>query len=602
MTIRELALLVSVCCLTWACDPDDGSGENVELATVEYALKVCADGPTTKGIDVSKWQGDIDWPKVAGAGIKFAFIRVSDGLNYPDPKFQYNWAEARAAGVVRGVYQYFRPSQDAVEQATYLLDQMGPLQEGDLPPVIDVETVDGQSAAKVIDQVAIWLETVEQGAGVRPLIYTSAGFWASLGTDGFTDYPLWVANWETDCPLMPDGWTEWVFWQTAADGTVAGIDEAVDLDVFNGDLAALQGFAVGEQEPEPEITPCPVAKTGYTVVEEDGPCGMLPDFANIDQYQSLDGHGGHAWWVPGAVPDPDYGNGINWMLAFEEGGTYELEVYLPAGLDQLTSFATYKIFHGGDSTKVVLDQAAGAGDWASLGTFHFVTGYSDQWVRLGDNYKPEEGPGKRILLDALRLRNTTGCDCATAGETQEHPCDGGGKRQRECDGCTWSDWSECSAGDDADGDLIADATDNCPADPNPEQEDSDDDGLGNACDPDRDGDGVPNGDDNCYTYPNQDQADGDCDGIGDACDTHPDKLCPDDPSADLHEQQEDARTSGAESDDVMGVFRIDEPGSDKAADGGCAATPYSASAASSWFLLAALCLLLAWRRSLTGTR
>ena len=143
-------------------------------------LQVCAAGPTLEGIDVSKWCGDIDWDQVAATGLEFAIIRVSDGLNYYDYKFTYNWAEARRVGITRGVYQYFRPSQDPIAQANLLITEVGALETGDLPPVIDVETSDGQSTSTVVTKVQQWLDHVEAGLGVTPIIYTSPGLWNGI--------------------------------------------------------------------------------------------------------------------------------------------------------------------------------------------------------------------------------------------------------------------------------------------------------------------------------------------------------------------------------------------------------------------------------------
>lgn len=87
-------------------------------STGEALVNVCPkSGTLVKGVDVSKWQATIDWTKVKGAGYDFAFIRASDGLNYPDGMFQANWQGAKAAGVIRGVYQFFRPSRDPIAQA-----------------------------------------------------------------------------------------------------------------------------------------------------------------------------------------------------------------------------------------------------------------------------------------------------------------------------------------------------------------------------------------------------------------------------------------------------------------------------------------------------
>src|SRR6266545_2185857 len=101
------------------------------------AAMVCAKGATVPGIDVSKWQGTIDWSAVASSGVVFAFIRVNHGLDDIDEEFAASWSGARRAGVVRGAYQYFLPDEDAVAQADLFLARMGPLEPGDLPPVLD---------------------------------------------------------------------------------------------------------------------------------------------------------------------------------------------------------------------------------------------------------------------------------------------------------------------------------------------------------------------------------------------------------------------------------------------------------------------------------
>ncbi len=507
MRFRHQGLLVLAISLLACCGDPGPEAWDPGQETDLYGLNVCPAGPVTPGIDVSKWQGDINWSKVAGAGIRFAFIRVSDGLQYPDPKFLNNWDQAKAAGVVRGAYQYFRAGQDAVEQAEYLLDEMGALEEGDLPPVLDIETMDGQSSATVAAKIGTWIDVVEGALGVKPIIYTSMGFWASMGTTEFSSYPLWVANWETDCPLMPAGWNEWVFWQTTDDGSIAGISGPVDLDVFNGDLAALHDYIGDVVVDPPDPTACPVAAVGVTIIEEDGECGELPSFSDIDQYHDLAGHGGHAWWVTASVPDPDYGNGINWNFVPDLAGTYQIEAYIPAGVGDLTASATYKVFHTGGTTKVVVDQGAYEGAWAPLGSFQFTAGLEDHWVRLGDNYQPEEGPGRRVVLDALRIGDPGECNCDTPGAVDSLPCQGG-TRHRECDGCEWSEPGPCTA--DKDGDGVDDGLDNCPEVPNQYQEDQDGDGLGNVCDADQDGDGVPNASDNCPFVYNPGQGDDDC--------------------------------------------------------------------------------------------
>lgn len=227
----------------------DGLRQATALEVLEQGLQVCGDGPTVFGIDVSKWQGDPDWNAIAGAGVRYAFIRVSDGLRYEDRKFARNWAEAGRVGILRGAYQFFRPGQDAVEQADYLIARIraeGPM---DLPPVIDVEATDGLNAGAVEAAVGRWIDRVESTLGVRPIIYSGKYFWQdNVGnTRRFADYPLWHAQYTgAACPNIADAWPRWTFWQYSSSGRVAGVDGDVDVNRFNGDEAALAALAVGD--------------------------------------------------------------------------------------------------------------------------------------------------------------------------------------------------------------------------------------------------------------------------------------------------------------------------------------------------------------------
>ena len=218
-------------------NPDDDAEE----------LKVCAAGAKVRGIDVSYWQGAINWPKVAAAGIKFAIVRVGDGDSYVDSRFAENWAGTKANGIIRGTYQFFRAGDDPVKAADLFIKQIkasGGMQPGDLPPVLDIEVQDGVSDATLRSRALTWLQRVEAGLGKRPMIYTSPGFWNGIGAGSeFTKYTLWVAHWETACPTMPSSWSGWKFWQDADDGHVSGISGNVDTDWFNGSLDDLKKFA-----------------------------------------------------------------------------------------------------------------------------------------------------------------------------------------------------------------------------------------------------------------------------------------------------------------------------------------------------------------------
>lgn len=208
---------------------------------------VCGGIDTVKGIDISYWQGTIDWRAVAGEGVKFAFIRASYADWKADPQFAANWLGAKKNGIFRGAYHFFRADMDARVQAELFLSQLG-TDYGELPPVIDVEMDDTQhydiSRQTWIDGITTWINIVEAKVGRKPMIYTSPGFWSGINSDAFKEYPLWVAHWGPECPSVPAPWGTWQFWQTSGGGTsVAGINAEVDADVFNGNLAELESFA-----------------------------------------------------------------------------------------------------------------------------------------------------------------------------------------------------------------------------------------------------------------------------------------------------------------------------------------------------------------------
>ena len=218
------------------------------LGTTSSALKTCA-GPTTlRGIDVSYYQGNVDWAKVKAAGQTFAFVRVSDGIDYPDSKFAQNWPGTKQAGLVRGLYQFFRPGKDVTAQVNLLvskLDAAGGLQPGDLPPVLDLESDGGLPAATVVARAKAWIAQIEDRLGVKPIVYTAA-FMSKVIGDHFGDYVLWVANYQATCPTMPSGWTDWQFWQDSDKGKVNGVTGAVDTNFFNGGNLKLKALTVKE--------------------------------------------------------------------------------------------------------------------------------------------------------------------------------------------------------------------------------------------------------------------------------------------------------------------------------------------------------------------
>jgi lysozyme len=238
-------LLLLGACVVGEAYEDGQAGEDLgeeNHGSDPLAARVCADGATVFGIDVSHHQGTVDWARAAAGGVKYAFIRVSDGANTKDREFARNWSASKAAGVVRGAYQFFRPAQSVTAQADLFIAAVGKKLPGDLPPVIDVEVDSGVAPATIAARVRQWVDRVKAGTGATPIVYTGKYFWRDKvgAPSGFTQNPLWIANYTTKCPDIPTGWADWTFWQTSATGVVPGIAGNVDMNKFNGTLTQLQ--------------------------------------------------------------------------------------------------------------------------------------------------------------------------------------------------------------------------------------------------------------------------------------------------------------------------------------------------------------------------
>ena len=185
------------------------------------------------GIDVSKWQGAVNWQQVQQAGIAFAFARATYGITEVDSSFAANWQGMKDAGITRGAYHFFLAADDPTRQADFFISTVGSLGPDDLPPVIDVESDSGVSSSLVAD-VQTWLNTVAQGLGRTPIIYTAPSYWNANMNSNFGKYPLWVAEYGVAEPRAVNGWTDWTFWQYSSTGKVGGVGNTVDLDYYNG--------------------------------------------------------------------------------------------------------------------------------------------------------------------------------------------------------------------------------------------------------------------------------------------------------------------------------------------------------------------------------
>lgn len=387
----------------------------VDLREVDQLARVCAAGPTTKGIDVSYYQGTIDWAKVKSTGVEFAFVRVSDGLATIDSKFSQNWSGARAAGVVRGAYQFFRPNLDAAAQANLFVQKVGTLAADDLPPVIDVEATGSQSAAVIAAKVRIWIEIVETATGKKPIIYTGYYFWRdSVGDAKFPGYPLWVAAYVDHCPDLPSGWDAWSFWQTSSTGQVSGIAGAVDLNSFNGDRAALLAMTGVAATCGDNL--CEGTETTETCAVDCPPCGVIAAAGGlIDDGDACFEGGGNPMYLRSvadvgvqgdllwtyATDAAAAGNFAQWNLYMADAGRYSVEVYTDASYGKSRKASYLVSANGAAAMPVAIDQTAVNG-WQSLGEFEFAAG-GKQGVRLNDNTGEPAAAKVQLALDAIRL-------------------------------------------------------------------------------------------------------------------------------------------------------------------------------------------------------
>ncbi|HEY7593443.1 MAG TPA: GH25 family lysozyme [Actinophytocola sp.] len=221
---------------------------------VEHVSGVVAAATQTPGLDVSHWQGTINWATVKSQGAKFAYIKATEGTSYRDPNFSYNYLQAYNQGIIRGAYHYARPdSSGGAAQADYFATHGGAWSADGLtlPGTLDIEwgtasqggDCYGLSQSAMVSWILAFSNEYHARTTRWPVIYTATSWWTEC-TGNRGDFsstnPLWVARYSSTVGALPYNWSYQTIWQYADSGTFPG-----DQDRFNGDYSRVQALALG---------------------------------------------------------------------------------------------------------------------------------------------------------------------------------------------------------------------------------------------------------------------------------------------------------------------------------------------------------------------
>lgn len=202
-----------------------------------------------RGVDVSSYQGAIDWPVLAAQGIDFAFIKATEGSGLVDNRFAYNWRQANRTGLLVGAYHFLSYDSAAATQAQNFIDTV-PVTPGMLPPVIDVEFYGGyyndpppkELVQPLLDEL---LALLEAHYGLKPILYVTTTSYGLYIQGGYDEHLIWARS-MVGQPQLDDG-RAWDFWQYSNRGRLDGYDgdeRFIDLNVYNGSRQELEGHCL----------------------------------------------------------------------------------------------------------------------------------------------------------------------------------------------------------------------------------------------------------------------------------------------------------------------------------------------------------------------
>ena len=218
-------------------------------ATQAFGIHVPA-AYSVYGIDVSRYQQNINWGEVAKArggkdkshAISFAFIKATEGQSLVDKHFKNNWKESKKSNILRGAYHYYKPNVNSKLQANNFIRTVK-LQKGDLPPVLDIEETGKYGMDNLHRGLQNWLKIVEKHYGAKPIIYCFVDYYDKhfKGKKEYKDYQFWIAH---HGKLNLRVKEKWHFWQHSDKAKVKGINGNVCFNVFNGSKTKLQELCV----------------------------------------------------------------------------------------------------------------------------------------------------------------------------------------------------------------------------------------------------------------------------------------------------------------------------------------------------------------------
>lgn len=193
------------------------------------------------GVDVSKYQGDINWRVLKSKGVSFAFIKATEGGDHNDESFKEYWYEAKRAGIPRGAYHFYYFCTSAIKQAKWFIKNV-PKDSTAMPPVLDAEWNHQSKTCKkrppahrVRSEFRIFLKALERHYGKKPIIYTSPDFYDDNLKGSFKSHKFWLRSVKAH-PKVRYRNRKWLFWQYTGTGKMKGVKGKIDINAFNGSV------------------------------------------------------------------------------------------------------------------------------------------------------------------------------------------------------------------------------------------------------------------------------------------------------------------------------------------------------------------------------